>query len=129
MLRFVVVLGLLASSVTQLEGSGKTVFCVLKHSAVAGLDERGRVDVHTTDNDEIAVSIQGIGQKEAVFNGQYRLVLLKEDQHAYYYAQPSAEGMVLWVYYKAADTITYAKLRAFPGDGTPSSYLMIAKCL
>jgi hypothetical protein len=110
------------------EEVGQTVHCTLRHSAVAGLDESARIDVHTTDNDEIDVTIQGIGLKEAVFNGSYRLTLIKKDRFAYYYVQPSAEGFTMWVYFRSSNTITYSKLRAFPADGSPSSYLMIAKC-
>ena len=100
----------------------------MKHSAVAELDEKGRIDVLTTDSDEIEVTIEGIGKKKAIFNKIYPLTLMKEDQHAYYYLQPSAEGFIMWVYFKQTHVITYAKLRAFPLDGSPASYLMIAKC-
>jgi len=106
----------------------KTIKCTMIHSAVAALDENGEIDVHTTDNDEIQVSIEGIGEKEAGFNGSFKLTLINEDRNAYYYLQPSAEGLVVWAYFKKHNAITYAKLRAFPLDGLPSSYLMIAKC-
>ena len=122
---------LLGSSV-RAEDQCKTIHCVLRHSAAAGLDEKGSIDVHVTDSDEIEVTITGIGEQEAVFNGTYRLRLMKEDQHAYYYRQSAPfGGVIMWVYFKATNTITYAKLRAFPLGplaGTPSSYLMIAKC-
>ena len=106
----------------------KTITCTMRHSAVAALDEEGQIDVHTTDDDEIEVTIEGIGGKTAIFNGTYELTLLKEDAHALYYIQPSIQGLIVWVYFKKQHTVTYAKLRAFPSDGLPSSYLMIAKC-
>ena len=104
-----------------------TVTGVLRHSAVAALDEDGRIDVHTTDNDEIAFRLENVEADTAVFNGTYELLLIKRDAHAYYYLQPSSGGLVLWVYFPEAQTVTYAKLRAFPLDGLPSSYLMIAR--
>jgi hypothetical protein len=125
-----VILGVFLSLAAQArtQTAGETVHCVLRHSAVAELDEAGAIDVHTTDNDAIEARIEGLGLKEATFNGAYQLIRLKEDDQAHYYYQPSAEGFVLWVYFKASHVITYAKLRAFPLVGTPSSYLMIAKC-
>ena len=126
--RFLLVFLILLACHANAGSKGKTVHCVLKHSAVAGLDEKGHIDIHTTDNDEIPVTIENIGEKEAVLNRTYKLTLAKEDQYAYYYGQPSAEGFIMWVYFKDSNTLTYAKLRAFPLDGSPSSYLMIAKC-
>ena len=128
MIRLLLSLSFVLACYANAESKGKTAHCVLKHSAVAELDKKGRVNVHTTDNDESDVTIEGIGEKEAQFNRSYRLSLMKEDQYAYYYTQPSAEGFIMWVYFKASNTITYAKLRAFPLDGSPSSYLLIAKC-
>lgn len=121
-------LAILAALVFEASAEAKNIHCILSHSAVAGLDEKGNIDVHITGNDTIDVVIEGIGEKEAVFNHEYRLSLIKDDQYAYYYAQPAANGFIIWVYFKVTNTLTYAKLRAFPLDGTPSSYLMIAKC-
>ena len=105
-----------------------TVTCILRHSAVAGLDDHGKIDVHTTTDDSITATLTGLGQDTAIFNGSFRLKRLKEDQHAYYYIQPDDEGVLMWVYFKLSRTLTYAKLRAFPLTGVPSSYLMIGHC-
>ena len=105
-----------------------TVTCILRHSAVAELDDDGKIDVHTSADDSITATLTGLGQETAVFNGSYSLVRLKEDRHAYYYVQPSDEGVSMWVYFKLSRTLTYAKLRAFPLTGAPSSYLMIGYC-
>ena len=94
-----------------------TCRCTLKHSAVAGLDDDDQIDVHTTDNDAIPVSITGLGQDEAVFNEAYGLIRANEDPEAVYYMQPLPVAMVMWVYFKRSHAITYAKLRAFPGTG------------
>ena len=105
-----------------------TVTCILRHSASAALDDNGTVDVHTSADDSITATLTGLGHDTALFNGSYPLVLLKDDRHAYYYDQPSDEGIVVWAYFKLSRTLTYAKLRAFPLTGAPSSYLMIGLC-
>jgi len=105
-----------------------TVTCILRHSAVAELDDHGKIDVHTTTDDSITATLTGLGQDTAIFNGSFRLERLKEDRHAYYYIQPDDEGVLMWVYFKLSRTLTYAKLRAFPLTGVPSSYLMIGHC-
>lgn len=107
---------------------GLNISCVLSHSASAGLDDRGKIDVHTSEKDSIEVRIKGLGQKYAYFNDDYKLTLIKKDENAYYYQQETIEGLIIWTYFIKSNTITYAKIRTFPITGEPSSYLMISKC-
>lgn len=104
------------------------ISCVLRSSASAGLNDSGYVYVSTSDEDSIEARIEGIGQKTACFNGDYKLQLMKKDEDAYYYQQETWSGVIIWTYFIKSNTITYAKIRAFPTTGQPSSYLMIAKC-
>ena len=108
--------------------SSKDVSFVLRHSAVAAIDETGKIGVHTTKNDNIVGKIKGIGNKQAYFNEVYLLQLIKSDEDAYYYLQPGGKGLVVWTYFIKSNVVTYAKLRAFPATNLPDSYLMIGKC-
>ena len=121
-------LGSIIITIISSSAAAQDIRCVLKHSAVAQLNENENVDVHTTSNDNIAVEITGIGEKEATFNGVYTLVLIKRDPDALYYLQSTSFGLTLWVYFAKTRTITYCKLRAFPVSELPDSYLIIAKC-
>ena len=118
----------LALSAGLTVASAKDVSCVLNHSAVAELNENYELDVRTTDNDGIQVRLENLGEDEVTFNGTYKLTLLKREENALFYVQQVPKGLVIWVYFPRVNTITYAKLRAFPFTGLPSSYLMIAKC-
>ena len=124
----ILVVSLSTAANVRAQEAGRTVSCVLRHSAVAGLDESGSIDTHTTDNDSIEAVIEGVGRKEAILNGQHELIRLKEDDHACYYLQPTIAGFSTWVYFKSSNTIIFSKLRAFPLDGRPDSYMMIARC-
>lgn len=104
-----------------------TVSGVLRQSAVAEINESGRIDVHTTDNDAIEFTLEHIGADSATFNGQYELRLIKREPDALYYLQTSTGGIVIWAYFPNSRTVTYAKIRSFPLTGVPSSYLMITK--
>ena len=104
-----------------------TVSGVLRHSAVAEVNDSGHVDVHTTDNDAIEFTLEHVGADSATFNGQYELRLIKREPDALYYLQSSIRGVIIWAYFPNSRTVTYAKIRSFPITGVPSSYLMIAK--
>ena len=119
---------LLAVSAGVTIASAKDVSCVLNHSAVAELNESFELDVHTTDNDGIEVRLEDVGEDEVTFNGEYKLTLIKREEDALFYSQPALSGLIIWIWFPRANAITYAKLRAFPITGLPSSYLMIAKC-
>jgi len=106
----------------------KDVSSVLRHSAVAELNAKHEIDLHTTDNDAIEVTLQNVGGDEVIFNGVYKLTLIKREDQALFYEQSLISGLVIWVYFPRDNIITYAKLRAFPVTELPSSYLMIARC-
>jgi hypothetical protein len=107
---------------------GLAISCVLKHSASAGIDDSGNINVHTSDEDSIIVKIEGIGQDIAIFNSSDKLQLIKTDKNAFYYQQETVEGVIIWAYFLKTNVLTYAKIRAFPVLDKPSSYLMISKC-
>jgi len=125
MMTFISILSVIVSLGGLAEATEIT--CTLRHSAVARLDERSKVDVHTTDNDEIRVKITGIGEKKAIFNDIYELTLIKREEDALYYLQHVSSGVVMWVYFSKSRSLLYCKLRSFPLLGNPDSYLMIGK--
>ena len=118
----------IAVSVAANTVEAKNIQFTLKYSAVARITESGKMDVHTTDNDNIPCKIEGINEEKATFNGKYQLIRLHDEPDAIYYLQPATHGIVIWVYFKKSHSVTYCKLRAFPSTGLPDSYLMIAKC-
>ena len=103
------------------------IACVLQHSAVAELTHSDSVDVHTTDDDSIAVRLSGLGSDTALSNDTHTLVRIGSDTHAIFYRQEDAPGLVIWAYFPKSHAITYAKLRTYPANGLPSSYLMISR--
>ena len=107
--------------------------CTLTHSASAGVEAGGRVDVHTSTSDHIVATLSEVGAREARVkiagdDPTWPLVLLRDERDAIYYNQPTASGQITWVYFKRSRSVTYSKLRAFPVTGEPSSYLMVGLC-
>lgn len=116
----------------QLDGA-KSVRCELTHSASAEVSAERHLDVQTSTNDNIRVVIVGLGSPKAqVFNSdssRFTLTLRKTNSDALFYEQDGyTDGLIHWVYFTRSQTITYAKIRAFPLTGDPSSYLMLGLC-
>jgi len=102
--------------------------CTLKHSASARLDNKDDIDIHVSDKDNIEVRIEGIGNHQAIFNKKYRLVLIKRTSNAFYYSQDFPNGVITWAYFPREKILVYSKVREFPMDDKPDSYIMIGKC-
>ena len=126
----------LTSSAFPSPAHAQAIQCILTHSASADVNPNRQLSVGTTTNDKIQSTIVGLGSKTAYVTidgdpSRYTLTLRKTSADAFYYEQdtffPDA-GLIHWVYFKRSRTVTYAKLRAFPLTGDPSSYLMLGLC-
>jgi len=123
-----------SSSVFPTLAGAQTVQCVLTHSASADVKPDRQLDVHARTEDNLTATLVGLGSQTAYVTfdsdpSRSTLMLRKDNADAFFYEQDAyADGIIYWVYFKRSRTVTYAKLRAFPLTGAPSSYLMLGLC-